>query len=67
MKISFDPKTDVMRIKFQEGTYEISKELDENIIVDMTKDNKIMAIEILNISERIPKRNFKEITVDVSN
>ena len=66
MKISFDPKTDIMRIKFQDGEYEISKELDEDITVDLTKNNKIMAIEISNISERIPKRNLKEITVGIS-
>ena len=66
MKISFDPKTDVMRIKFQEGEYEISKEVDKDIVVDMTKDHKIMAIEILNITERIPKRDLKEITVGIS-
>lgn len=66
MKISFDPKKDVIRIKFQEGKYEISKEVDEGIIIDMTKDNKIMAIEILDISEKIPKNNLKEITVGIS-
>ena len=66
MKITFDPKKDVMRIKFQEGKYEISKEVDDGVIIDMTKDNKIMAIEILNASERIPKKEMKEITVGVS-
>lgn len=66
MKITFDAKNDVMRIKFQEGKYEISKEVDEGIIIDMTKDNKIMAIEILNASQRIPKREIKEVTVGVS-
>ncbi len=66
MKISFDPKKDVIRIKFQEGKYKISKEVDEGIIIDMTKDNKIMAIEILDISEKIPKNNLKEITIGIS-
>ncbi|MBI2507345.1 DUF2283 domain-containing protein [Candidatus Woesearchaeota archaeon] len=66
MKINFDPKNDIMRIKFQEGKYEISKEIDENMIIDMTKDNKIMAIEIINVSQRIPIREMREITVGVS-
>lgn len=52
MKINFDPKTDVMRIKFQEGKYDLSKEIEDGIILDMTKDNKIMAIEILDVSIR---------------
>lgn len=66
MKITFDAKNDVMRIKFQKGKYGISKEVDEGIIIDMTKDNKIMAIEILDASQRIPKGEIKEITVGVS-
>lgn len=66
MKITFDPKNDVMCIKFQEGKYEVSKEIDEGVIIDMTKDNKIMAIEILDASERIPKMEIKKIAVAVS-
>ena len=66
MKISFDSKNDIMRIKFQEGKYEISKEVDEDMVIDMTKDNKIMAIEIMNVSHRIPMKGMKEITIGVS-
>ena len=66
MKISFDQKNDIMRIKFQEGKYEISKEVEGGIMIDMTKDNKMMAIEILDVSQKIPKKEIKEITIDVS-
>lgn len=66
MKITFDSKNDVMRIKFQDGKYEVSKEIDEGVIIDMTKDNKIMAIEILDASERIPKLEIKKVKVAVS-
>ena len=66
MKISFDKEHDIMRIKFQEGKYEISKEVAEGIVMDMTKDNKIMAIEILNASRRISKRNLKEVAMQIS-
>jgi len=66
MKISFDPKADIIRIKFQDGTYDISKELEDGIILDMTKDKKLMAIEILDITERIPGKSLKEITTVIS-
>lgn len=66
MKIIVDSKNDIMRIKFQEGEYEISKEVGDGIVIDMTKDNKIIAIEILDVSEKIPKKEIKEITVGVS-
>jgi len=66
MKINLDTKNDIMRIKFQDGEYEISKEIDEGIIVDLDKNNKIIAIEIINASERIPKRNLKEFSMNIS-
>ena len=67
MKISLDKKADAMRIKFQEGEYEVSKEVEEGIISDLTKDNKIIAIEILDVSERILNKNLKNITVGIDN
>jgi len=66
MKINFDPKHDVMRIKFQDGAYEISKEVEEGIVIDVTKDNQIIAIEIMDVSKRIPKRNLKDFAVSIS-
>ena len=66
MKITFDPKHDVMRMKFKEGEYEISREIDEGIVLDVTKNNEIMAIEILDVSERIPKKNLKDFSISIS-
>jgi uncharacterized protein YuzE len=66
MKITFDPKHNIMRIKLREGKYAVSKEVGEGIVIDMTKDNKIMAIEILDVSEKFPKKEIKEVTVGVS-
>lgn len=66
MKIKFDQKSDILRIKFQDGKYEISKEVDKGIIIDISKDNKIIAIEILDVSEKIPKKYMKEITIGIS-
>ncbi|MAG02408.1 DUF2283 domain-containing protein [Candidatus Pacearchaeota archaeon] len=66
MKINFDSEHDVMRITFQEGEYEMSKEVEDGIVVDMTKDNQIIAIEILDVSHRIPKTNLKEFAMKVS-
>ena len=46
--------------------YKISKEIDEGIIVDLDKNNKIIAIEIIDASERIPKGNLKEFSMNIS-
>ena len=66
MKIRFDKKRDIMRIVFQDGKYEVSKEIGEGIIVDLTKDRKIIAIEILDASARIQKGELDDIALDIS-
>ena len=44
MEIVYDPETDSMDIEFQKGKYEVSKEITEGIIIDYTKDGKIISI-----------------------
>ena len=63
MKITYDPKADAMNIKFQEGKYEISKEVAEGIVIDYTKEGKVIQIEILDVSKRMPKESMKDIIV----
>lgn len=63
MKITYDPEADAMNIKFQSGKYNISKEIAEGIIIDYTKDGRVISIEILDASKRIPMKSIKDITV----
>lgn len=53
-----------MYIQFQEGEYHISKEIDGGIILDYAKDGKVIGIEILQVSQRIPN-DIEEITVSI--
>ncbi len=63
MEIVYDPETDSMNIEFQKGKYQVSKEIAEGVIIDYTKDGKIISIEILNASERMPKESMKGIMI----
>ena len=63
MEIVYDPETDSMDIEFQKGKYEVSKEIAEGIIIDYTKDGKIISIEILNASKRMSRESMKGILV----
>lgn len=65
MKITYDPKTDAVYIQFQEGEYSISKEISEGIILDYTEEGKIMGIEILKVSQKMPLKNIEEITLSI--
>lgn len=63
MRITYDPKADAMNIKFQEGEYFISKEVAEGIVVDYTKTGKLIRIELLDVSKRMPKESIKDVAV----
>ena len=54
---------DAMNIKFQSGKYDLSKEIAEGIIVDYTRERKVISIEILDASKKIPVKSIKNITV----
>lgn len=53
MKISYDPKVDVVYIKLAKGKYDVSREISESIVVDEDKKGKVLGIEILDATENI--------------
>ena len=65
MKIKYDPEVDIMDIYFQKGKYDVSEEIAEGVIIDMTKDGKIISIEILDVSKRMPKESIQDVTVGI--
>jgi len=65
LHITYDPEADAMNIKFQKSEYDISKEIAEGIIVDYTKEGKVIAIEILDVSKRMPLEDFKNVTIGI--
>lgn len=67
MQIFYDPETDSMDIEFQKGKYNISKEIAEGIIIDYTKNGKIISIEILNASKRMPADSIQGVMVKLPN
>jgi uncharacterized protein YuzE len=65
MKITYDPKIDAIYIQFQEEEYNISKEIGDGIVLDYTKDGKVIGIEILEVSQKMPLKNIEEITLSI--
>jgi uncharacterized protein YuzE len=62
MEITYDKKADAANFVFQKGRYHISKEIGEGVIVDYTKSGKIISIEILNVSKRMPRKSIEKVT-----
>ncbi len=53
MKISYDPEVDVLRVLFNARPIEVSDEERPGLILDYDSDGNVVAIELLNASERV--------------
>ncbi len=62
MKITYDKKADAANIVFQKGKYHVSEEIGEGVVVDYTKNGKIISIEILDVSKRMPKKSLHDVS-----
>lgn len=58
MKITYDKTIDALYLHFQEGIFMRNKEVEEGIVLDIGKNNKILGIEILDASKRIKPQNM---------
>jgi len=57
MNITYDKQTDILSIDLAKGRYEVSKKITDRIIVDVTKQGKVLGFEILDASETIQSFN----------
>jgi len=64
MKIRYDKEADAMYIYAEEGVYEVSEEVGDGLIIDISKDGKIIGLEILDASEKFSPQVFKNITLN---
>jgi uncharacterized protein YuzE len=53
MRVIFDPETDILSLIFREDKIVESDEIKEGIIIDYSRDGKIVSMEILDASEQI--------------
>lgn len=58
MKTTYDPQTDTVYIQFQEGEYNMSREVSEGIVLDYTEEGKVMGLEILKVSQKMPLKRL---------
>lgn len=53
MRITYDPKYDVLYLKIGEAEKVLCKEVDEDITLDLNAQGKLVGIEILSASEHM--------------
>jgi len=61
MRVEYDSSADAMYIVFRKGSYKISEEISDDVIIDLDNNCKILGIEILGISNKIEDGLLKQI------
>lgn len=61
MEVRYDEEVDAVYIGLQKGEYEVSEEVGEGVVVDVSKDGKIIGIEILDASEKFSEKIFRNL------
>ena len=61
MEISYDKEADAVYIEFRKGEFAKNKKIDDFTIIDIDKDDKILGIELLEVSTRIPIESLSEV------
>lgn len=58
MKVRYDKEADAAYIELASGSPDGGVEIEEGVVLHTTKEHKILAIEILNASQKIPVGNL---------
>ena len=62
MEIRYDSDADAMYIEFSKVEWDSNKKIDDDTIIDLDKNGKIIGIELLSVKKRIPLSSLSEIS-----
>lgn len=63
MEIRYDKEADALYIEFQKTEFAKNKKVDDFTIIDLDKDEKIIGIEFLQVTKRIPKESLSQVNI----
>ncbi|MCJ7433900.1 MAG: DUF2283 domain-containing protein [Anaerolineales bacterium] len=55
MKLKIDKESDALYLRLDEAEIVTSEEVQPGVILDFNKDNRVVGVEILNLSTRVAK------------
>ncbi len=64
MKITYHKKVDAMYIKLKKGSYDHSKKVTDDILVDVSKKGEVLGLEILEASKNIGKVKPEKVVIN---
>ena len=59
MRLKVDTESDALYFRLDEAGIVESEEVEPGVILDFNKDGKVVGIEMLNISQRMPMEQLK--------
>lgn len=59
MKLRVDKENDALYFRLDESSVVESEEVQPGVVLDFNADSKVVGIEILNLSKRIPSDQLK--------
>ncbi len=63
MKITFDKKADAVYIEISNEEFAKNRKIDNETIIDLDKNGKIIGIELLNVSKRMAKDFLSDVRI----
>jgi len=64
MEFRYDEEADAMYIYLEKGgEYDVSQEIGDGVILDVSKEGKISGIEILDVSDKISEAVLKRMVL----
>ncbi len=58
MRLKIDRESDALYLRINESEIAASEEVQPGVILDFDKDNRIVGVEILNLSSRVAKEKL---------
>ena len=59
MKLKVDKEADTLYFRLDEAAIVDSEEVQAGVVLDFDKDNRVVGIELLGISSRVPIENLR--------
>ena len=63
MHIEYDPEANALYIRFRNSKPADNIDIEDGLTVDLDDQRRLIGIEILDVSHRLPKEALKTITV----
>ena len=64
MRLKIDKENDALYLRLDEAEIFDSEEVQPGVILDFNKDNRVVGIEILNLSSRVAKEKLNLVQLE---